>query len=142
MSLFHHSFHSFILHESVDREGGVLAVGKASDDATEVSVLVLDAHLDVRDLMVVIYLGSLSGECIADLGAVEEHDVVLDAEGEGLTAVHDGGDGDVGQSEINATLADASGIEVLRGDGELGSGVAFADFCKPAAAVSGEAVVI
>ena len=95
MSLFHHSFHSFILHKSINRESGVLAVGKASDDATKVSVLILDAYLDIRDLMVVIYLGSLSGEGIADLGTVEKHDVVLDAESESLTAVHDGGNGDV-----------------------------------------------
>ena len=130
------------LHQSVDGEGGVLAVGKASDHAAEFTTLVGDAHVDVRDLMVVVDLGSLSGKRIADLGAVEEHDIVLEAEGKGLTTVHDGGDGDVGQSEKDTALADASGIEVLGSDGEFGGGIAFAHFLEDTAAVSGKAVVL
>ena len=105
-------------------------------------MLVGDAHVDIRDLVVVVHLGGLSGKRIADLGTVEEHDVVLDAEGEGLTTVHNGGDGDVGQGEKDTTLTDTSGIEVLGGDGEFGGGLAFAHLFEDTSAIGGEAVVL
>ena len=105
-------------------------------------MLVGDAHLDVGDLVMVIHLGSLGGKRVAGLGAMEEHDVVLDAEGESLMAVHDGGQRNVGQREIDTTLADASGIEVLRGDRQFGRGMAFMYVYEPAAAIGCETVVL
>ena len=70
------------LHQPVDGEAGILAVGEASDDATKVTVLIGDAHIDIGNLVVVEHLGGLSGKRVAYLGAMEEHDVVLDAEGD------------------------------------------------------------
>ena len=105
-------------------------------------MLVGDVHLDVGDLVMVIHLGSLGGKRVAGLGAMDEHDVVLDAEGEGLTAVHDGSDGDVGQGEKDTALTDASGIEVLRGNRQFGRGMAFMNVYEPATAIGCKTVVL
>ena len=130
------------LHQPVDGQGSVLAVGKASDDAAEVATLVGDADVDVRNLVVVEDLGGLGGEGVANLGAVEEHDVVLDAEGEAATTVHDSSQGYVGQGEVGTALTDATGIEVVGGDEELGAGIAGTHLGEDAAVGGGEAVVL
>ena len=63
--------------------------------------------------MMIVYFCGLSRERIAHLGAMEKHDVALDTKGQSATTVHNGGKGDIGQREENATLTDASGIEML-----------------------------
>ena len=105
-------------------------------------MLVGDAHLDVGDLVMVIHLGSLGGKRVAGLGTMKEHDVVLDAEGESLMTVHDGGQRNVGQREIDAALTDASGIEMLGGDRQFGRGMAFMNVCETATAIGCETVVL
>jgi len=105
-------------------------------------VLIGNTHFDVGNLVVIVYLGGLGGEHITNFGTVEEHDIVLNTKGEGLTAVHDGSDGDIGQGKINTTLTDASGIEVLRGNGQFGSGEALAYFYKFAATIGSKAVIL
>ena len=105
-------------------------------------MLVGDAHIDIGNLVVVEHLGGLSGKRVAYLGAMEEHDVVLDAEGEAAATVHDSGDGDVGQGEECTTLTNTSSIEMIGGDGELGAGIALAHFFQNAAIVGSEAVVL
>lgn len=92
--------------------------------------------------MVVIDLSSLSGERIADLSAMEEHDIILNTEGEGLTTVHNSSNGDISQGKVDTSLTDTSSIEMLRGDGELSCGKALTYFYKFAAAIGSKAVII
>ena len=105
-------------------------------------MLIGDTHFDVRNLVVIVYLGGLGGKCVANFGTVEEHDIVLNTKGEGLTTVHDGSDGDISQSKINTTLTDASGIEVLGSNGQFSNGEALAYFYKFAATIGSKAVIL
>lgn len=105
-------------------------------------MLIGDTHFDVGNLMVIVYFSGLGGKRITNFGTVEEHDIVLNAKGKGLTAVHNGSDGDISQGKIYTTLTDASGIKVLGGNGQFGSGKALAYFYKFAAAIGSKAVII
>jgi hypothetical protein len=104
-------------------------------------MLVGDANVDVGNLVVVVYLGGLGNECVAGLGTVEEHDVVLDAEGETAVTVHDCGEGNVGEGEECSALTDAAGIEVLGGYDQFSPGVTLANLFEYATAIGGETIV-
>ena len=77
--------------------------------------------------MMIVHFCGLSRERIAHFGAMEEHDVALDTKGQSATTVHNGGKGDIGQPEENATLTDTSGIEMLWCDQQFGAGKTFAN---------------
>ena len=53
-------------------------------------MLIGDTHIDIGYLVMVIHFGGLSYQGITDTGALEEHDVVLQSEGERTSAVHHG----------------------------------------------------
>ena len=130
------------LHQSVNVEADILAVGEACDHTAELAALVGDANFDVGNFVMIVHLSGLGRETVADLGAAEEHDVVLDAESESLTTVHHSGQSNVGQGEINTSLADATRIEMVGGDGELCRGIALAHFHEFAAAIGSKTVVL
>ena len=59
------------------------------------------------------HLDSFSDKGIADFGTMQEHDIVLDAEGQRPTTVHDSSQCDISECEIGAALADATSIQVF-----------------------------
>ena len=129
------------LHQPVDGEAGILAVGEASDDATKVTVLIGDAHIDIRYLMMVVNLSGFGRERITNFGTMEEHDVVLNAKGKTTAAVHNGGYRDVGQSKEHASLTDAPCIKMFGGNSQFGCSIAFTHFLEFTATVGSKTVV-
>ena len=88
-------------------------------------------------------IGDVNGfgtEGVALMGAGHVDDAVGDAEGELSLAVHQGGDGEVGQCEKCPALADIASVQVTGRHRHDGNGMAFVDFRYPAACICCEAV--
>ena len=63
-------------------------------------MLIGDTHIDIGYLVMVIHFDGLSYQGITDTGALEEHDVILQSEGERTSAVHHGSQRNIGQREV------------------------------------------
>ena len=80
--------------------------------ADETALLVSDAYLDGRYLVVVADAEGFSPKMVALLGTRDVHDAVADADGELASGVHQGGYGEVGQRKQRASLTDVGTIQV------------------------------
>ena len=121
----------------LERVGEMDAVG-----ADKLAVLVAHLYFKVRYFMVAVRLYGLGREHVAFYGRTEERDCALDAERKLAVRVHHGGEGDVGQREQRPTLAHASGVKMLTGDGHFGACVALAHLYYLCSGVGGEAVAL
>jgi len=88
-------------------------------------MLIGDAHIDIGYLVMVIHFGGLSYQGITDTGALEEHDVVLQSEGERTSAVHHSSQRNISQREIGTALTDAACVQMMFCDQHLSPSIAF-----------------
>ena len=123
------------------KDGDVLAVAHTGDVADEATVLIGDAHLDGRDLVVVGDADGLGGEGVAQTGAGDEHQAAGDAEGELSAVVHERGDGKVGQREEGSALTDVAAVEMGFRDRHHRDGVMLIYFRNPTARKDSKAIL-
>ena len=122
------------------RERGRLAIAHASDVADEAALLVGDAHLDGRYLMMVADADGLGTKQVALLGTRDKQDVVADADGELTLTIQQGSNGQVGQRKQGTSLTDIGTIEVLFGNHHFGHSMGCVHFRNPAAGIGCKAI--
>ena len=143
LTKFHHLLFTFhFLHQSVDGQLGLLAIGQSRHHAAEFALLVGDAHIHVWYLVVVIHLRCFRYQRVAGLGAVQEHDVVLYAEGQSSVTVHHGSQCNVGQREVGTALTYPACIQVLWGHQHFRTGIPLTYLFQYASAIRRKAVVL
>ncbi len=80
----------------VNRQRGLFAVANACDDAQQLTVLVGNPHIGVRQLMVVHHFACLCKKGVAGLCAFDLPNIVLNAKCQLIVTVHNRSYGQVG----------------------------------------------
>lgn len=89
-------------------------------------MLVGDAYIDIRQLMVVCHFACFCSQRVTRLGTFHIDDVVFYAEGELPVWVHHRRNGNVSQCKVGPTLAYPTSIQVFGGHHQWRTGIAVA----------------